>query len=83
MTLMYLWIYTVLLVFIWWFFIVAKIHAYKFKNFSNYIEKVTKILLIILIILSIIWYIIIIFIWDISTTINFTEKDFYFNEVTY
>ncbi len=83
MTLMYLWIYTLLLVFIWGFFIVAKIHAYKFKNFSNYIEKVTWFLLIFLIFLSICWYIIIIFLWDDSTTIDFKESDFYFNEVTY
>lgn len=83
MTLMYLWIYTLLLVFIWGFFIVAKIHAYKFKNFSNYIEKVTWFLLIFLIFLSVCWYLIIIFLWDDSTTIDFKESDFYFNEVTY
>lgn len=83
MTLMYLWIYTLLLVFVWGFFIVAKIHAYKFKNFSNYIEKVTWFLLIFLIFLSISWYLIIIFLTDNSTTIDFTEKDFYFNEVSY
>ncbi len=83
MTLMYLWIYTLLLVFIWAFFMVAKIHAYKFKNFSNYIEKVTGFLLIFLIFLSISWYLIIIFLSDNSTNIDFTEKDFYFNEVSY
>lgn len=83
MTLMYLWIYTLLLVFIWGFFMVAKIHAYKFKNFSNYIEKVTWFLLIFLIFLSISWYLIIIFLSDNSTNIDFTEKDFYFNEVSY
>jgi len=69
---------------VWWFFIVAKIHSYKFKNFSNYIEKVTQILLFTLIILSLLWYIIIIFLDDkITTTLNFDNKDLYFNEVNY
>lgn len=83
MTLIYLWLYTLLLVLIWGFFIVAKIHSYKFKNFSNYIEKVTKLLLIFLIVLSVLWYIIIIFMDTSSIDVNFTENDFYFNEVSY
>jgi len=84
MKLMYLWIYTLFLVMVWWFFIVAKIHAYKFKNFSNYIEKMTQILLILLIILSISWYILILFLDDnITKTLNFDNKDLYFNEVNY
>lgn len=84
MKLMYLWIYTLFLVIVWWFFIVAKIHAYKFKNFSNYIEKVTQILLALLIILSIIWYVLILFLDDnITKTLNFDNKDLYFNEVNY
>ena len=57
---LYLWIYTLILALLWGLFIVAKIHAYKFKNFSNNIPKVTNILLIFLIILSILWYILII-----------------------
>lgn len=84
MKLMYIWIYTLFLVMVWWFFIVAKIHAYKFKNFSNYIEKVTQMLLILLIILSISWYILILFLDDnITKTLNFDNKDLYFNEVNY
>ncbi|MDD3144957.1 MAG: hypothetical protein PHV23_02490 [Candidatus Gracilibacteria bacterium] len=83
MTLIYLGLYTLLLVLIWGFFIVAKIHSYKFKAFSNYIEKVTKILLIFLIVLSILGYIIIIFMDTSSTNVNFNENDFYFNEVSY
>ena len=63
MKLFYIWVYTLFLVIVWWFFIVAKIHAYKFKNFSNYIEKVTKILLITLLIFSVLWYLVIIFLW--------------------
>ncbi|MDD2907496.1 MAG: hypothetical protein PHH98_02540 [Candidatus Gracilibacteria bacterium] len=83
MTLIYLGIYTLLLVLIWGFFIVAKIHSYKFKNFSNYIVKVTNFLLIFLIVLSVLGYVIIIFMDNKSTDIKFLEKDAYFNEVTY
>jgi len=54
MMLMYLGIYTLFLVVIWAFFVVAKIHAYKFKNFSNHIENVTQTLLIFLLFLSVI-----------------------------
>lgn len=57
----YLWIYTFILALLWWLFIVAKIHANKFKNFSLNIPKVTSILFIFLIIISLLWYILIIF----------------------
>ncbi len=84
MKLMYLWIYSLFLIMVWWFFIVAKIHAYKFKNFSNYIEKVTSILLIILILLSLLWYLLIILSDDWYTkTLKFNNNDLYFNEVNY
>ena len=59
MFLVYIWLYTLFLVVIWWFFIVIKIHAYKFKNFSNYITKIVSTLFIVLIILSILGYLII------------------------
>lgn len=52
-------IYTLFLALIWGFFVVAKIHAYKFKDFSPNIEKVTKILAIVLFIISILWYIVV------------------------
>jgi len=52
-------IYTLFLALVWWFFIIAKIHAYKFKDFSTNIEKMTKLLAIILLVISILWYIII------------------------
>jgi hypothetical protein len=78
----YLWIYTFILALLWWLFIVAKIHAYKFSNFSLNIIKVTNFLLIFLIILSILWYILIIF-----STSNTTVVDNYssssINEVNY
>lgn len=49
-------IYLIFLALIWGFFIVAKIHAYKFKDFSQNIEKVTKLLLFTLIFLSILGF---------------------------
>ena len=64
---LYLGAYTLVLALLWWLFIVAKIHAYKFKNFSNNITKVTNILLFFLIFLSLLWYILI-FVWNTNTT---------------
>lgn len=49
-------IYLIFLALIWGFFIVAKIHAYKFKDFSQNIEKITKLLLFALIFLSILGF---------------------------
>lgn len=84
MTLMYLWVYSLLLVIVWWFFVVAKIHAYKFKNFSSNIPKVTKILFIILLFLSILWYILLIVSDDNSSgVIDYKKADFNFNETNY
>lgn len=83
MTLMYLWIYTLILVIIWWFFIVARIHAYKFKNFSENIEKITKILLVLLIFFSVLWYIVLIFSSSSSDWVDFWGSDYDFNEVNY
>jgi len=83
MLLMYLWIYTLLLALLWWLFIVAKIHAYKFKNFSNDIVKITNILLIFLIILSVIWYVLIFFTAGNTTTIVKDYWSFDTEEVNY
>jgi hypothetical protein len=44
MIIVFLGIYLIFLALIWGFFIVAKIHAYKFKDFSQNIEKITKLL---------------------------------------
>ena len=85
MTLIYLWIYTLVLVFLWVMFIFSKLHAYKFKAFSSHIEKVTKVVVIYLVILSVLWYIIIIF-WTLDTWSNikkFEKENFNFNEVNY
>lgn len=80
---LYLWLYTLVLAIVWWFFIVAKIHSYKFKNFSTNIEKVTKVLLSFLIILSILWYVLI-FSWFSSSTVSVNTKSWFdFEEVNY
>ena len=67
MLFMYLGVYTICLALLWWLFIVAKIHAYKFKNFSKNIQRITNLLLVFLIILSLLWYILI-FLWTSNTT---------------
>lgn len=54
-----LWIYTLFVAWVWWFFVLAKVHALKFKNFSKYVDKVTLLLLILLGILTLAWYLII------------------------
>lgn len=81
----FLWLYTFFLIIIWGFFIIAKVHAYKFKDFSERIESVTKIMLILMIILSLSWYALIIYMWNWKNTwkLDFTKKDYYFNEVNY
>ncbi len=83
MTFIYLWVYTLLLVILWWFFIIAKLHAYKFKNFSDRIEKVTKFLLFIMVLLSLLWYFTIIYSSINTENISYEETDFNFNEVNY
>lgn len=59
MLLVYLGSYTLFLAAMWWLFIVARMHTYKFKNFSSNIQTVTNILFVIFILLSILGYIII------------------------
>lgn len=49
-------IYTIALVLIFGFFIVAKIHAYKFRDYSIHIEPVTKILAFVLVALALYGY---------------------------
>lgn len=74
---LYLGVYTFILALIWWLFIVAKIHAYKFKSFSTHINKVTNTLLILLVVLSLLWYFLI-FYWLSNTTTsveNYSSSD--------
>lgn len=54
-----IWIYIFFLAFIWWFFILTKINAYKFKTLNSNIEKITKFFFVFLSILTIIWFILI------------------------
>jgi protein-S-isoprenylcysteine O-methyltransferase Ste14 len=73
MLLMNLWIFTLAIVLLWGLFIVAKIHAFKFKNFSDHIKKVTTILLFFLLTLTLLWYWIIIFSsWNSSSIENYS-----------
>ncbi len=46
--------YVILLVAIWGFYLVAKIHTYKFKEYSTHIVPVTRLVGAILVLLSII-----------------------------
>lgn len=73
----YLGTYTLFIALLWWLFIVAKIHAYKFKSFSHNIGKVTNFLLFFLIFLTILWYILIFFSvsWETSTVTNYWTFD--------
>ncbi len=59
MIIVFLGIYLIFLALIWGFFIVAKIHAYKFKDFSQNIEKITKLLWVVLLVLTLIGFILI------------------------
>ncbi len=83
MFIVYIWLYTLFLVIVWWFFIVTKIHAYKFKNFSNYITKVISFLFIVLIILSILGYLLIFLYnpWTSSYKVDLNNKNI--NNVEY
>ena len=83
MLFMYLGVYTICLALLWWLFIVAKIHAYKFSNFSKNIKNITNILLIFLITLSLLWYILI-FLWTNNTTSVVDDYSWFdTNEVNY
>lgn len=84
MLLVYLGIYTFGIVVVWALFIVSKIHAYKFKNFSHNIVKVTNILFTVLLILSIMGYILIFTNYDSKQTVqlDFSENKI-FSEVDY
>ncbi len=69
MIIVFLGIYLMFLALIWGFFIVAKIHAYKFKDFSPNIEKITKLLGILLFILSLLGFILLFnYRWSLYTT---------------
>ncbi|EKD66062.1 MAG: hypothetical protein ACD_49C00067G0048 [uncultured bacterium (gcode 4)] len=56
MFLVLIWIYTIIMAIVWGFFLVAKIHFYKFRDYSLYIAPVTKFMTIFLLLLTIFWY---------------------------
>lgn len=71
----YIWLYTFFIIIAWWFFIVTKVHVYKFKNFSNYISKVIPLVAIFMLILTILGYILI-FVSDIwNSTYRISPSD--------
>ena len=72
MFLVYFGIYTFILAILWGFFMIAKLHSYKFKTFSKNIEKVTMVLAIFLISLSILGYVLLFFIDTSETTFQIT-----------
>ncbi|MDD2916905.1 MAG: hypothetical protein PHH70_03635 [Candidatus Gracilibacteria bacterium] len=49
-------IYTIFIILIFGFFIIAKLHIYKFRHYSVHIEPVTKTLVTILMILALTGY---------------------------
>ncbi len=69
----YFGIYTFSIIVIWAFFIIAKIHSLKFKNYQPTIVWYTKIVTTILTIFTILWYILIfVFAWS-SNTYNIKD----------
>ena len=69
-------IYIIVLLIAWWFFIVARMHTLKFKNFSTHIVTITNSLMIFLIILSILGFVFIFYINSGNSTyeLNIKEK---------
>jgi formate hydrogenlyase subunit 3/multisubunit Na+/H+ antiporter MnhD subunit len=68
-------IYIVILLLVWGFYAVARMHTMKFKNFSTHITPITNFLMLFLIILSITWFILIFSInWEDSTYQISTEN---------
>lgn len=66
----YLGIYFLFMAFVWWMFLVAKVHFFKFKEYSKYIYPATKVVMISLLILTLLGWI---FIFNISSS-NKTVK---------
>lgn len=85
MKLLLWWAFTLLLVFVWIFYVVLSIHSKKFSKFSTVIDRNLKLVFIFLLFLSISWYAIIIFwnlwnfdtrfFWDIPTSAKVEKYD--------
>ena len=69
----YFWVYTLIMLFIWWFFIIARIHSLKFKNYQPKIVHITKIITIVLWIFTILGYILIFSLWTSPTTYDIKD----------
>lgn len=73
-------IYIIVLLIVWSFYAVSRIHSMKFKNFSMHIKPLTNLLLLFLIILSLTWFILILSLnldnsnYEISVGKNNNEK---------
>lgn len=52
MFLVWIGIYTLIMVIVWGFFLVAKMHAYKFREYSHLVTPMTKLLAVFLIVLT-------------------------------
>ncbi|EKE27988.1 MAG: hypothetical protein ACD_3C00111G0005 [uncultured bacterium (gcode 4)] len=49
------WIYILIMVLIWWFFLIAKVHFFKFKEYSQLMVPTTKAIMIALMMLTVLW----------------------------
>ena len=49
-------LYTTGLIFVWGFFLVARIHVYKFKEYSTHIVPATKLVFFVLLLLTVFGY---------------------------
>ncbi|MCH2188412.1 hypothetical protein MK079_01120 [Candidatus Gracilibacteria bacterium] len=64
MSIVYIGIYTLFLVGVWGFFILARLHSHQFKEFSKNIVPITQLLFFTLLTLSILGYMLLIFGWN-------------------
>ncbi len=68
-------LYIFWLVCVWWFFIIARVHVYKFKQYSTHIVSATKLVFVILLVLTVIWFAIIAREYMNAPTISKTIKE--------
>ena len=68
-------LYIIVLLIIWGFFIVSRMHTLKFKNFSTHIAPVTNFIMFLLIILSLAWFIFILYLNLGNSNYELSTKD--------
>lgn len=49
-------LYSAAMAFVWGFFLVARMHVFKFKEYSTHVEPVTRTLALILLVLTMVGY---------------------------